>query len=244
MLEVHLHQTNVAKEKKSSGSSFSLDQVDPSQLPSGYNFSVETLLPDPSKAVPIQDQISTVKREGTSLVRLVTKVQIGAIEDSVKAQKQLKLKHKEAMTEMVDELLNEVKSGTVPTREGMLAFNYDTTYYRIHEKLNAADSLIFQTEKQLKDYGDKISEDNKKPIDEALAKLKEVHASGDLAAIDLATEALNKVWESASQEIYAAQASAEASSAGSEPSQETSEGEGKTDQDVSDVEYEEVDDKK
>ena len=112
------------------------------------------------------------------------------------------------------------------------------------EKLNAADSLIFQTEKQLKDYGDKISEENKKPIDEALAKLKEVHASGDLAAIDLATEALNKVWESASQEIYAAQASAEASSAGSEPSRETSEGEGKTDQDVSDVEYEEVDDKK
>ena len=120
-----------------------MDQIDPSQLPSGYNFPVQTLLPDPSQAVPIQDQISTVKREGTSLVRLVTKVQIGAIEDSTKAQKQLKLKHKEAMTEMVDELLNEVKSGTVPTREGMLAFNYDTTYYRIHEKLNASQCCGF-----------------------------------------------------------------------------------------------------
>ena len=110
------------------------------------------------------------------------------------------------------------------------------------EKINAADSLIFQTEKQLADYGDKISEGNKKPIDEALAKLKEAHASGDLAAIDVAMEALNKVWESASQEIYAAQASAEA--AGGAPGQEAPEGEGKADQDVSDVEYEEVDDKK
>ncbi len=110
------------------------------------------------------------------------------------------------------------------------------------EKINAADSLIFQTEKQLADYGDKISEGNKKPIDEALAKLKEAHASADLAAIDVAMEALNKVWESASQEIYAAQASAEA--AGGAPGQEAPEGEGKADQDVSDVEYEEVDDKK
>jgi molecular chaperone DnaK len=110
------------------------------------------------------------------------------------------------------------------------------------EKLNSADALIFQTEKQLKDYGDKISEGNKKPIDEALTKLKEAHSSGDLTAIDTAKEALNKVWESASQEIYAAQANAEASSAG--PGQEASEKDGKTDQDVSDVEYEEVDDKK
>ena len=110
------------------------------------------------------------------------------------------------------------------------------------EKINAADSLIFQTEKQLADYGDKISEENKKPIDEALAKLKEAHASGDLAAIDVAMEALNKVWESASQEIYAAQASAEA--AGGATGQEAPEEEGKAEPDVSDVEYEEVDDKK
>jgi molecular chaperone DnaK len=110
------------------------------------------------------------------------------------------------------------------------------------EKINSADALIFQTEKQLADYGDKISEENKKPIDEALAKLKEAHASGDLAAIDVAMEVLNKVWESASQEIYAAQASAEA--AGGATGQEAPEGEGKAEQDVSDVEYEEVDDKK
>ena len=112
------------------------------------------------------------------------------------------------------------------------------------EKLNSADALIFQTEKQLKDYGDKISEGNKKPIDEALTKLKEAHSSGDLAAIDTATEALNKVWESASQEIYAAQAQANAEASSAGPGQEASEKDGKTDQDVSDVEYEEVDDKK
>ena len=110
------------------------------------------------------------------------------------------------------------------------------------EKINAADSLIFQTEKQLADYGDKVSEENKKAIDEALAKLKEAHASGDLVAIDAAMEGLNKVWEGASQEIYAAQASAEA--AGGAPGQEAPASEGQPDQDVSDVEYEEVDDKK
>jgi molecular chaperone DnaK len=110
------------------------------------------------------------------------------------------------------------------------------------EKINAADSLIFQTEKQLADYGDKVSEENKKAIDEALAKLKEAHASGDLVAIDAAMEGLNKVWEGASQEIYAAQASAEA--AGGAPGQEAPAAEGQPDQDVSDVEYEEVDDKK
>ena len=59
------------------------------------------------------------------------------------------------------------------------------------EKLNTADSLIFQTEKQLKDYGDKLSDENKKPIEEALAQLKEVHQKQDLDAIDPAVEALN-----------------------------------------------------
>ena len=70
------------------------------------------------------------------------------------------------------------------------------------EKLNTADSLIFQTEKQLKDYGDKLSQ-NKKPIEEALANLKTAHGSQDLDGIDPAVEALNKAWEGAAQEMYA-----------------------------------------
>ena len=74
------------------------------------------------------------------------------------------------------------------------------------EKLNQADSLIFQTEKQLKEFGDKISADKKAPIETALANLKEAHASQDTAKVDSALEAMNTAWTAASEEIYKAQA--------------------------------------
>jgi molecular chaperone DnaK len=74
------------------------------------------------------------------------------------------------------------------------------------EKLNQADSLIFQTEKQLKEFGDKISADKKAPIETALANLKEAHASQDVAKVDTALEAMNTAWTAASEEIYKAQA--------------------------------------
>jgi molecular chaperone DnaK len=114
------------------------------------------------------------------------------------------------------------------------------------EKINAADSLIFQTEKQLKEYGDKLSEGNKKPIEGALEKLKEAHKSQDLAAIETAMEGLNKAWEAAAQEMYAASGGAQAGAeggpqaGGATPGSNASSG---SDSDVSDVEYEEVDDK-
>ncbi len=73
------------------------------------------------------------------------------------------------------------------------------------EKLNNADSLVFQTEKQLKEFGDKIPAEKKAPIEEALTKLKEAHKSEDLEAIDQAMEALNTAWQAASQDIYNAQ---------------------------------------
>jgi molecular chaperone DnaK len=69
------------------------------------------------------------------------------------------------------------------------------------EKVNAADSLIFQTEKQLKEYGDKIPEEKKKPIEEALVELKAAHASKDLALIDPAMEKLNTAFQAASQDM-------------------------------------------
>jgi molecular chaperone DnaK len=109
------------------------------------------------------------------------------------------------------------------------------------EKLNTADSLIFQTEKQLKEYGDKLSEGNKKPIEEALAHLKEVHQKGDLDAIDPAVEALNKAWEGAAQEMYAA---SQGDAAGAQPGADANAGDASGSDngsgDVSDVEYEEV----
>jgi molecular chaperone DnaK len=73
------------------------------------------------------------------------------------------------------------------------------------DKLNAADSLIFQTEKQLTEYGDKIPADKKEPIEAALNELKSAHAAKDLAAIDTAMEKLNTVFQAASQEMYANQ---------------------------------------
>ena len=113
------------------------------------------------------------------------------------------------------------------------------------EKINQADSLIFQTEKQLKEFGDKLSDGNKSAIEGALAKLKEAHGSQDLAAIDAAMEGMNKAWEAASQEIYAAQQAA----GGAEQAQSTdadggANASGDADSDVSDVEFEEVDEEK
>ena len=70
------------------------------------------------------------------------------------------------------------------------------------EKINQADSLIFQTEKALKEYGDKIPAEKKAPIEAALNKLKEAHKSGDLSAIDAASAELNTVFQAASQEMY------------------------------------------
>lgn len=72
------------------------------------------------------------------------------------------------------------------------------------EKINAADALIFQTEKQLKEYGDKIPADKKSSIESALENLKAAHATQEVEQIDPAVEKLNEVWAAASQEIYAA----------------------------------------
>ncbi|MCA4894688.1 MAG: molecular chaperone DnaK [Cytophagales bacterium] len=109
------------------------------------------------------------------------------------------------------------------------------------EKINQADSLVFQTEKQVKEFGDKLSEGNKSAINGALIKLKEAHASQDLAAIDTAMNALNTAWTAASQEMYAqgGQPSAEAQP---NPGADANAGAGNTTggADAQDVEYEEV----
>jgi molecular chaperone DnaK len=70
------------------------------------------------------------------------------------------------------------------------------------EKVNQADSMIFQTEKQLKEYGDKLSEGNKSAIESALGELRTAHGSRDAAAIDAALEKLNGAWATASTEMY------------------------------------------
>lgn len=76
------------------------------------------------------------------------------------------------------------------------------------DKVNAADSMIFSTEKQLKEYGDKIPADKKSAIEAALGKLKDAHKAQDIAGIDAATAELNSAWQAASQDIYSAQQNA------------------------------------
>ena len=114
------------------------------------------------------------------------------------------------------------------------------------EKVNQADSLIFQTEKQLKEYGDKLSEGNKTAINEALEKLRAAHSNKDLAGIDTAMNTLNAAWQAASAEMYQASgdgAGAPGADAGG-PSQDAAGGPSANADDVSDVEYEEVNDNK
>jgi molecular chaperone DnaK len=108
------------------------------------------------------------------------------------------------------------------------------------EKINQADSLIFQTEKQLKEFGDKLSDGNKSAINSALEKLKEAHKNRDLTAIEAGMAALNGAWQAASQEIYQAQQNAGGQPGGNAGA--TNNGSGADN--VSDVEYEEVNDNK
>lgn len=112
------------------------------------------------------------------------------------------------------------------------------------EKVNQADSLIFQTEKQMSEFGDKLSDGNKTAIDGALTKLKEAHGKQDVAEIDQAMEALNNAWQAASQEIYQAQQEAQGDGAGAtDAGANAGDAAGGSD-DVSDVEFEEVEEDK
>ncbi|MBL7860158.1 MAG: molecular chaperone DnaK [Cyclobacteriaceae bacterium] len=107
------------------------------------------------------------------------------------------------------------------------------------DKINQADSLIFQTEKQLKEFGEKLSEGNKTAINQALDKLKEAHKSQDLTAIENAINALNAAWQAASQEMYAG-GSQPGANAGAQSNGEAGGQTGSTGGNATDVEYEEV----
>ncbi len=105
------------------------------------------------------------------------------------------------------------------------------------DKLNAADGLIFQTEKQLKEFGDKLPADKKAPIETAMTKLREAHKLQDLAAVDAGTKELNDAWTAASQDMYnASQQAGPTPGAEQEPK---AEGAGSA-ENVTDAEFEEV----
>jgi molecular chaperone DnaK len=106
------------------------------------------------------------------------------------------------------------------------------------DKLNSADAMIFQTEKQLKEFGDKLSADKKKPIEDALEELKKAYETKDIAVIDPALEKINEAWKLASEEMYKAQQSEQKGSSNPEQSKENPEG--KESDNVEDVDFEEV----
>ncbi len=110
------------------------------------------------------------------------------------------------------------------------------------EKLNNADNLIFSTDKQLNDYGDKIPEEKKKPIQDALEKLREAHKNENLETIDQATNELNEAWQAASQEMYQAQQQDSGQGEGQEQTSGEQQGQEQSgsDENVEDVDYEEV----
>ncbi len=112
------------------------------------------------------------------------------------------------------------------------------------DKLNEADGMIFQTEKQLKEFGDKLSDDKKKPIEDALEELKKAYETKDLTLIEPALEKINEAWKVASEEMYKAQA--ESAQAGGEPAGGNSSANGSASDsaaegdNVEDVDFEEV----
>ncbi len=146
----------------------------------------------------------------------------------------------EASSGLTDEEIEKMKS------EAQANADADKAAREKIEKLNQADSLVFQTEKQLKEFGDKLSEGNKTAIEGALTKLKEAHGKQDVEAVDKAMEELNNAWQNASQEIYQAQQAAggaEGAQPGGDAGAQADAGSDSND-DVSDVEFEEVNDEK
>ncbi len=138
----------------------------------------------------------------------------------------------EASSGLTDEEINRMKEEAKANEEA------DKQAREKIDKLNAADSLIFHTEKQLKEFGDKLPADKKEPIENALVTLKEAHKNQDIEAIEKATAELNTVWQAASEELYK---SSQSAATESEPSKETGEkNDAKSDEEVTDVDFEEV----
>ncbi len=105
----------------------------------------------------------------------------------------------EASSGLTDEEIQKMKADAEANADA------DKSAKEVAEKINGADSMIFQTEKQLKEFGEKLSADKKDPIEAALAELKKAHESKDIAQIDAAMEKINEAWKVASEEMYKAE---------------------------------------
>ncbi len=140
----------------------------------------------------------------------------------------------EASSGLTDEEIEKMKAEAEANAES------DKAAKEKADKLNEADSMIFQTEKQLNEFGDKLSDDKKKPIEEALEELKKAYETKDVAVIEPALEKINEAWKVASEEMYKAQAEAQQNGAASGGDATTSEGDATEGDNVEDVDFEEV----
>ena len=138
----------------------------------------------------------------------------------------------EASSGLTDEEIDQMK------RDAEANADADAKAKETADKLNSADAMIFQTEKQLKEFGDKLSDDKKQPIETALEALKKAYETKDLAVIEPALEKINEAWKLASEEMYKAQQEAQGNAdQGSQAGKEASQPEGEN---VEDVDFEEV----
>lgn len=139
----------------------------------------------------------------------------------------------EASSGLTEEEIQKMKSEAEANAES------DKKAKETADKLNEADGMIFQTEKQLTEFGDKLSDDKKKPIEDALEELKKAYESKDIAVITPALEKINEAWKVASEEMYKAQAEGQQAEA-SPNGEETAGAEAAEGDNVEDVDFEEV----
>jgi molecular chaperone DnaK len=140
----------------------------------------------------------------------------------------------EAKSGLTDEEIKRMKADADANAEADKKAKEET------EKVNAADSMVFQTEKQLKEYGEKIPAEKKSVIEGALAELKTAHGARDISGIDAAMEKLNAGWQAASQDMYNATQNADANA----NPQGDANANTSADSEVTDVDFEEVKDEK
>lgn len=155
-------------------------------------------------------------------------IQVSAKDKATNKSQQIRI---EASSGLSDEEIKKMKA------EAEANADSDRKAKEEADKVNSADQMIFQTEKQLSEYGDKLPAEKKGAIESALADLKVAHAGRDISGIDSALERLNKAWEAASQEMYAATQEGQGSAGDQGPSNTS-------DAEVTDVDFEEVKDAK
>ncbi len=123
-------------------------------------------------------------------------IKVSALDKATNKLQEIRI---EASSGLTDDEIKKMKAEAEANAEA------DKKAKEIADKINAADAMIFQTEKQLKEFDDKLSDDKKKPIEDALVELKKAHESKGIAQIDGAMEKINEAWKNASEEMYKAQ---------------------------------------